>query len=198
MKHKTKQCLYLIAFSILLFSCGSIGKLGNSTKIERGTILKYIVNEASPYDVYVRAFEKDSIEFKYQFDDPEAWGIIQMNDWALEFGPNLKNYFPEYQETLNLEEQTAVWVARDIFRKLKQGMEVGMSTGFANSWKLKGSETYSFEASDGENYDLPVIVITDATESQEIWIHDDIDNPLIVMMMVDFRIELVDVSFTSL
>ncbi len=189
-----KQTLFILITLICLSSCASIGKLGKSGSIQDGTVLYYEVNGETPYDVYINHFSKDSIEFKYQSDHPDGWGIIQMNDWALKFGQNLKNYFPEWGETLNLVEETAVWMSHKNFRDVKEGKEIGMGTGFANTWTLRGPETYSFTAKDGMQYDLPVIVITDATESQEIWINDDENNPLILMMIVDFRIELVDVK----
>jgi hypothetical protein len=84
-----------------------------------------------------------------------------------------------------------------MFKDLKAGKPVIIGLGNNDSdrelFTLKGKETYSFgNKGDGVPYNIPVLIIATEDNKKEIWIADDPNNRLIVMMKLDFRIDLVN------
>ena len=93
-----------------------------------------------------------------------------------------------------LENETSVWVSSELFKDLKSGnpVEIGLGKGVTGTFKLKNSETWSFGSkADGSSYDLPVFCVSTDDGKKEIRIADDPQNRLIVMMNLDFRIDLI-------
>lgn len=189
----------LIPFLALLFfltSCASKKKLAQAkiTFIE-GSNLFYEVRmggEKYNFDLNINEFSDDVISFDWEMGG-ERSGTIAMNNPSLSNATSLFNYFSGGYKLL--KNQTSVWLSKQLFKDLKSGkaVEIDLGNGNKEIFKYQEPETFSFgNKGDGVPHNIPVIVIANEDASKEIWIMNDPQNRLIVMMNLDFRIDLVD------
>ena len=195
MKYLIKLIVVILLTSIVS-SCVSTKSLAKEgiTLIE-GSDLYYEVqagDEKWNFDLNINHFG-NSISF--DFDLGNTSGTISIDEKALEESTDLYNYFNNGYKRLT--EKTSVWVSKKMFNDLKTGKPVAIGLGNSDSdrelFTLIGKETYSFgNKGDGVPYNIPVLIIATKDTKKEIWIADDPSNRLIVMMKLDFRIDLVN------
>lgn len=190
----------ILAFALLgvLIGCsnrtkGAVAKQG--IVLMEGSDLIYEVtvgDETYPFELNINQFGDELISFDWDMDGARS-GTIAMHGDVLVTATNLYNYFSGGYKSL--KEETSVWVSKDLFKALKSGkpVEIGLGKGKKETFKLSGPETYSFgQKSDNTSYNLPVFIVLSEDQKKEIWIADDPENRLIVMMNLDFRIDLKD------
>jgi hypothetical protein len=143
------------------------------------------------FDLNMNYFAK-SISFDYDLGVSKS-GTIYMSEEALESATNLYNYFSGgYKE---LKNETSVWISKQLFNDLKSGksIEIGLGNNTKEIFKFVRYETFSFgEKTDKTAYQIPVFIVRSETSKKEIWIANDPKNRLIVMMDLDFRIDLIN------
>ncbi|MFK7748286.1 MAG: hypothetical protein AB8B65_07850 [Kordia sp.] len=195
MKNLIKLIVIIVVTSIVS-SCSSTKSLAKEgILLIEGSDLYYEVqagDEKWNFDLNINHFG-NSISFDYDLGD--ASGTISIDEKALKESTNLYNYFGNGYKRLT--EKTTVWVSKKMFKDLKSGKPVAIGLGNSDSEKelftLTGKETYSFgNKEDGVPYNIPVLIVATKDAKKEIWIADDSNNRLIVMMKLDFRIDLVN------
>jgi len=193
---------YIIKFIVVILSTSIVSSCSSTKSLAKegiilteGADLYYEVqanDDKWNFDLNINHFE-NSISFDYDLGNKS--GTISIDEKALKKSTDLYNYFGNGYKRLT--EKTAVWVSKKMFKDLKAGKPVAIGLGSSNSkrelFTLKGKETYSFgNKADGVPYNIPVFVIATKDNEKEIWIADDPNNRLIVMMKIEFRIDLVD------
>lgn len=197
---KNTICFLILSSAILFFnsckiSTGILKKEG--LELVEGTDLLYEVNVSGttyPFEMNMNHFSDYSISFDWEMGGGRS-GTVAMYNEPLKNSYALYNYFsPGYKE---LKEQTSVWVSEQLFKDAKAGkaMEIDLGQGEIATFKMIGKETYSFgNKGNGIPYNLPVIVLHSEESDRRIWILDDSKNRLIVMMDIEFRIDLKDIK----
>ena len=189
----------IIPFLVILFfltSCASKKKLA-LTKINfiEGSDLFYEVkmgDKKYDFDLNINEFSDDVISFDWEMGGQKT-GTIAMNNTSLSNATSLFNYFSGGYKLL--ENQTSVWLSKQLFKDLKSGksVEVDLGNGNKETFKYQGPETFSFgDKGGGVPHNIPVFTVANEKASKEIWVMDDPQNRLIVMMILDFRIDLVN------
>ncbi len=192
---------YLIPFSFLLLSlflfssCTTTGKLAKAgIVLIEGSDLYYEVNAGGQkysFDLNMNEFSDLNISFDWDMGGVKS-GTVAMYGQSLIDSKDLFNYFSGGYTPLT--DQTSVWISKQLFKDLKAGksVEIGLGNGVKESFTYQGPETYSFgDRKDGVPYDIPVFIVATKDGKKEIWIADDPQNRLIVMMDIGFRIDLV-------
>jgi hypothetical protein len=192
-----KLVFIAIAFlTVSLFSnCATKSKMDKAgITLVKGAILNYDVNVAGKrysFDVNITKYNGKTISFDWEMAGTRS-GSIEMTETALAGSKNLFNYFSGGPK--KLENETSVWISSELFKALKSGspVEIDLGKGVMETFKLKNSETWSFGTkADGSAYELPVFRVATDDGKKELRIVDDSQNRLIVMMNLDFRIDLV-------
>jgi len=185
----------LILAALLASGCSTKGQLAKAgIVLVEGSDLFYKVNAGGqeyPFDLNINEFGDEIISFDWDMGGARS-GTVAMFDQALVDAREMFNYFSGgYTE---LKDKTSVWISKGLFKDLKSGkmVEIGLGNGVKETFQYKGKETWSFGKQDnGTPYQIPVFIIATKDNSKEIWIADDPQNRLIVMMNIDFRIDLV-------
>jgi hypothetical protein len=187
--------LSILFAMIFLASCAIKGALTKAgILLTEGTGLNYEVTAGGqkyPFDIKIKEYSGKEISFDWNMGEAKN-GTIEMGEKTLASSKNLFNYFSGgYRK---LESETSVWISTELFKELKSGapVEIGLGNGVKETFKYQGSETYSFgNKEEGVPYNIPVFTVATEDGKKEIWIVDDPQNRLIVMMNLDFRIDLV-------
>ena len=190
-----KKIIQLSLLLLLFASCASKKKIAQSKyEIKEGSKLFYEVKMGEvnyDFNLNMNDFTEDVISFDWDMDDLNS-GTIAMNKNAITNATGLKNNFAGgYKLLVN---QTSVWISIKLFKDLKSGkaVEIDLGNGQKETFQYVGSETFSFgNKEDGVPHNLPVFIIGSKDSKKEIWIHDDTNNRLIVMMVLEFRIDLI-------
>jgi hypothetical protein len=190
-------CLVVVLLNICLFSnCATKSKLAKAgIVLAQGAELNYKVNaggEKYPFDVIINEISAKTISFDWNMGETRS-GSIEMTEKVLTESKNLFNYFSRGHK--KLENETSVWISSELFKALKAGspVEIGLGKGVTETFKYKNSTSWSFGSKpDGSTYEIPVFRVTSNDGEKEIIIADDPQNRLIVMMNLDFRIDLVE------
>ena len=185
----------LILTVFLTSSCSTQGKLAKTgIVLTEGSDLFYKVNtngQEYSFDLNINEFSDEIISFDWDMDGSRS-GTVAMFDQALIDSREMFNYFSGgYTE---LKDKTSVWISKGLFKELKSGkmVEIGLGNGLKESFKYQGQKTWSFGNRDNGNpYRIPIFIIATNDKSKEIWIADDPKNRLIVMINIDFRIDLI-------
>ncbi len=187
--------LIIILPLIILSSCTP--KMGvlkqEGIDLHEGADLYYTVRQGDvmyPFNININEFNQDYISFDWDMGEINS-GSIFISEAALDFSTAMHNYFTRGYK--KLDDKTSVWLSKKLFKDLKSGksVEIDLGMGVKETFTKTGTETYSFgDKGDGVPYNLPVFTVSNKDGSKEIWIADDPSNRLIVMMNIDFRIDL--------
>ncbi|MCO5232753.1 MAG: hypothetical protein LC105_06975 [Chitinophagales bacterium] len=164
-----------------------------------GFVYEYFVNfQGSKYNFYVSNILLDMDDFTtfhYRMDNyDQTEGDINISKDATASATDLYNYFSGGEVTL--DNQTSVWLSRKIFEEIKDKGKVVISTDKSSPKTFKvikaknDADKYYKVLVDGEYEYIPCIQIATEDGSQEIWITDNPNNPLILKMFIGFSIEL--------
>lgn len=191
--------VFLISLSILFFhSCKTIGTLEKQgIKLVEGSDLYYTVNmngSEYPFDINMNGFTDDYISFDWDMGVRNS-GTVSIDKESLDSATALYNYFSAGY--VHLENKTSVWISKQLFNNLQSGKsaEIDLGNGDKTIFKKTGSEIYCLpETEDQTEKCIKVIIIKDANNTKEIWIANDPQNRLIVMMDIGFRIDLIKIE----
>ena len=191
-----KKIIYLIILLFLITSCASKKNLSQpSYEFIEGSDLFYEVkmgDEEYDFNINMNQFSEELISFDWEMDMSRS-GSIAIRSNELSNAMSLKNYFSGGYKLL--ENQTSVWVSKKLFNDLKsnKAVEIDLGNGQKEIFQKTTTELFPIINKTNEKdtpIKLPVFIILDKLGKKEIWILDDPKNRLIVMMDLDFRIDL--------
>ncbi len=146
------------------------------------------------FDININGFTNTYVSFDWNLADSKN-GTVFVHEEAMLESFALKNYFQGGYKAL--KDRTSVWVSKKLFKEIKSGktLSIDLDNNEVVEMKMKGTETYSFgDQGGGVPFNVPVIVVGNDDDSRTIWIMDDPNNRLIVMMDIAFRIDLLNVK----
>ncbi|MFK7947590.1 MAG: hypothetical protein AB8G11_08375 [Saprospiraceae bacterium] len=191
---KYLQLLCLSGF-LILNSCTPMSKLAKAgiTFNEGDDFIYEVIDDGEKYkfNINLNGIEAYYISFDWEIPEKDLSGAIFMDETAINSAKSLHNYMKEGY--LKLTDKTSVWVSKMVYNEIKGGEIVELLLdGNKENFKLYDETFYEFGKKMGKPYRIPVIVIANEDASKKIWIADDKDNCLIVMMELDFNIRLID------
>lgn len=134
------------------------------------------------------------ISFKYKMTgDVGINGVVTISKEAIDTAHVQMNRFSNGNKELT--EETSVWISNAVFKELKTKGEsfIQASIFSAQVFQVVPEEDpfYVVKVDDQEKYIRCIhLVSKDGDDSQELWINDDPNNPLILKMNLDFSIAL--------
>lgn len=170
---------------------------GSTLLMREGQRLVYGVETANAsYDFIIRIQSlKDGITFSYEMTNAEGTtGTVHMNTEAMTSAVNQHNYFGGGE--LNLQDQTAVWVSKQVFNNLiRTGSSDISPNGGESSIVLKeASAKHDFQVynaiSGKQMNDISYVYAATEDGSAKYWIHLNENNPLILKMDLGWKIWL--------
>jgi hypothetical protein len=168
--------------------------------LSKGMVLVYQVdNQNQKYNFTINIEEiSPSIVFTFKMSNARnTSGKITITKEALKNAVAQYNYFQNNEVTL--DKQTTVWISKKVWTNLKKRKKSNISTN-SGEMNLKLLEWVN-------NQDYPIIMngnelslksmycITNDSNSYKYWILDDVNNPLILKMELNFSIELKEVKY---
>lgn len=195
---------FKIACLMLIFTI--IGTIGFTQTqkfvLKKGTILIYQVdNQDQKYDFTINVEEiSPSIVFTFKMSNTrKTSGKITITKEALKSAIAQYNYFQNNEITL--DKQTTVWISKKVWNNLKKHKKSNISTnsGEMNLKLLELVNTQDYPILlNGEDIILKsMYCITKDSNSYKYWILDDVNNPLILKMELNFSIELKEVKYKN-
>ena len=179
-----------------LFNCPQI-MADVKPNMQRTYIYEVFFNDMK-YDFRVSNPKVDmesGVSFKYKLTGDVGYdGTVNINKEAIATAHDQMNKFGK--ETIELSTKTSVWISKEVFNEFKTN---GYSSINANDWE--GTKEFQLVSEkDSEDSYYPVTVDDEikyvkcikvlAKNGEELWINDDVNNPIILKMKVDFSIEL--------
>lgn len=192
MKYLLSLCLS--AF-LMLNSCTPTSQLAKAgISFNEGDDFIYEVidgDEKYNFNININGIEDYYISFDWEIPQKDISGAIFMDETAITSARGLHNYMTKGY--IKLTDKTSAWVSKAVFEDIKGGKTVELLLDRnKETFKLYDETMYVFGDKIGNPYRIPVVVIANEEATKKIWIADDKDNCLIVMMELDFNIRLVD------
>ncbi len=162
-------------------------------EVDKSTVLVYSVNNnGDEYDfiVTLKHFDK-SIEFSYHMPQKKSAASINIEAGAVEDAVKYNNYFNGTDKTFT--NQSTVWLSGKNYRELamKDGStSMDMGSG-AETFAQKNTSTMKIKYMGEEKVITYYKAI--ASSGNEVWVLNNIKNPLIVKMSLGWTIELKEV-----
>jgi len=179
-----------------LFNCPQI-MADIKPSMQRTYIYEVYFNDIK-YDFRVSNPKVDmdnGISFKYKLTGDVGYdGTVNISKEAIATAHDQMNKFGK--ETLELNNKTSVWISKEVFNEFKTN---GYSSINANNWEgTKEFQLVSEKNSEDSYYPVTIddeikyikCIKVLAKNGEELWINDDVNNPIILKMKVDFSIEL--------
>ena len=179
-----------------LFNCPQI-MADIKPSMQRTYIYEVYFNDMK-YDFRVSNPKVDmdnGVSFKYKLTgDVGTNGTVNISKEAIATAHDQMNKFGK--ETLELNNKTSVWISKEVFNEFKTN---GYSSINANDWEgTKEFQLVSEKNSEDSYYPVTIddeikyikCIKVLAKNGEELWINDDVNNPIILKMKVDFSIEL--------
>ena len=179
-----------------LFNCPQI-MADIKPSMQRTYIYEVYFNDMK-YDFRVSNPKVDmdnGVSFKYKLTgDVGTNGTVNISKEAIATAHDQMNKFGK--ETLELNNKTSVWISKEVFNEFKTN---GYSSINANDWEgtkefqlvsEKNSEDSYFPVTIDDEIKYIKCIKVLAKNGEELWINDDVNNPIILKMKVDFSIEL--------
>jgi len=168
--------------------------------LKKGMILIYQVdNQNQKYDFTINLEEIDpSIAFTFKMSNVrKTSGKITITKEALKNAIAQYNYFQNNEVTL--DKQTTVWISKKVWTNLKKRKKSNISTNSGEMnlklLELVNNQDYPI-LMNGEEFALKsMYCMTKDSNSYKYWILDDVNNPLILKMELNFSIELKEVKY---
>jgi hypothetical protein len=168
--------------------------------LKAGTILIYEVeSQNQKYDFTINIEEiTPSIVFTFKMSNArKTSGKITITKEALKNAIAQYNYFQSNEVTL--DKQTTVWVSKKVWNNLKKRKKCNISTNSGEmnlkTLELIKSQDFPVKMNDQELSLTTMYCVTNDTNAYKYWILDDINNPLILKMELNFSIELKEIKF---
>lgn len=168
--------------------------------LKTGTTLVYQVeNQNQKYDFTINIEEiTPSIVFTFKMSNArKTSGKITITQEALKNAIAQYNYFQSNEVTL--DKQTTVWVSKKVWNNLKKRKksEISTNSGEMNLKTLELIKSQDFPVTmNGQELALSTMYcVTNDTNAYKYWILDDINNPLILKMELNFSIELKEIKY---
>lgn len=185
----------ILIASFFISACTPTSKLAKAgISFNEGDDFIYEVidgDEKYNFNINLNGIEDYYISFDWEIPQNDISGAIYMNETAITSATELHNYMEKGY--LKLTDKTSAWISKAVFEDIKDGNIVRLGLGEKReSFRLYDETTYEFGMKMGKPYVIPVIVMANDDNSKKIWVADDKDNCLIVMMELDFNIRLVD------
>jgi hypothetical protein len=170
--------------------------------LKKGMILIYQVdNQNQKYDFTINLEEIDpSIVFTFKMSNVrKTSGKITITKDALKNAIAQYNYFQNNEVTL--DKQTTVWISKKVWTNLKKRKKSNISTNSGEMnlklLELVNNQDYPI-LMNGEEFALKsMYCMTKDSNSYKYWILDDVNNPLILKMELNFSIELKEVKYKN-
>jgi hypothetical protein len=179
-----------------LFNCPQI-MADVKPNLQRTYIYEVFFNDMK-YDFRVSNPKVDmdnGVSFKYKLTGEVGYdGTVSISKEAIATAHDQMNKFGK--ETIELNTKTSVWISKEVFNEFKTN---GYSSINANDWEgTKEFQLVSEKNSDDSYYPVTIddevkyvkCIRVIAKNGEELWINDDVNNPIILKMKVDFSIEL--------
>ena len=161
------------------------------------TYIYEVVFQEKLYDFRVTNPKVDmanGVSFKYKMTgDVGINGVVNISKEAIDTAHVQMNRFSNGNK--NLTEETSVWLSNAVFNELKTKGESFISASIfsAQVFEVVAEDDpfYVVKVDDEDKYIKCIhIVSKSGDDSQELWINDDPNNPIILKMKLDFSIEL--------
>lgn len=170
--------------------------------LTKGMVLVYQVdNQNQKYNFTINLEEiSPSIVFTFKMSNARnTSGKITISKEALKNAVAQYNYFQNNEVTL--DKQTTVWISKKVWTNLKKRKKSNISTN-SGEMNLKllewvNNQDYSVIMNGNELSLKSMYCITKDSNSYKYWILDDVNNPLILKMELNFSIELKEVKYKN-
>ena len=161
------------------------------------TYIYEVIFQGTTYDFRVTNPKVDmgkGVSFKYKMTgDVGINGVVNISKEAIDTAHVQMNRFSNGNK--DLTEETSVWVSNAVFNELKTKGESFISASIFSAQVFEvvseNDPFYTVKVDDEVKYIRCIhIVSKSGDDSQELWINDDPENPIILKMKLDFSIEL--------
>lgn len=170
--------------------------------LKKGMTLIYQVDNISQkYDFTINIEEiTPAIVFSFKMTNArKTAGKITITKEALKNAIAQYNYFQSNEVVLN--KQTTVWVSKKVWNNLKKKKKSDISTNSGEmnlkTLELVKSQDYPLLLNGEELSLTSLYCVTSDTNAYKYWILDDINNPIILKMELNFSIELKEVKYPN-
>ncbi len=170
--------------------------------LKKGMTLIYQVDNVSQkYDFTINIEEiTPAIVFNFKMTNArKTAGKITITKEALKNAIAQYNYFQSNEVTLN--KQTTVWVSKKVWNSLKKKKKSTISTNSGEmnlkTLELVNSQDFPILLNGEEKSLNSMYCVTSDTNAYKYWILDDINNPIILKMELNFSIELKEVKYQN-
>jgi hypothetical protein len=161
------------------------------------TYIYEVIFQEKVYDFRVTNPKVDmanGVSFKYKMTgDVGINGVVNISKDAIDTAHVQMNRFSNGNK--DLTEETSVWLSNAVFNELKTKGESFISASIFSAQVFEvvteDDPFYVVKVDDEDKYIKCIhIVSKSGDDSQELWINDDPQNPIILKMKLDFSIEL--------
>lgn len=196
---KTAVKIIFLVLSMVIFSELAIAQIPELS-LKKGMILIYQVdNQNQKYDFTINIEETTpSIVFNFKMSNSrKTTGKITITKEALKNAIAQYNYFQNNEVTL--DKQTTIWISKKVWNEIKKRKKSNISTN-SGEMNLKllefvAAENFPVQVNGEEIALQSMYCITKDSNAYKYWILDDVNNPLILKMELNFSIELKGVKY---